>query len=204
MTRILLSIKNDFFRMGVAASVKEYSGNVYIEEIDNLLHVQKSLQKAYFDLLIVDANLSEMFNPVAFDVIRQIQPDIKILILSEDNEKVLAYTYLRKGVDGIFIKSMSKYEFQSAFDSVLTGRKYISGIGATSKTGRQSKRKAVNVLSPRESEVMHLLLKGLRTTQICKELNLAPSTISTVKNKVYQKMKVDNVVDLMGKVNRAG
>lgn len=200
MTRILLSIKNDFFRMGIAASVKEYTGNAYIEEIDSLKNVQKSLQKSYFDLLIVEANLSEMFNPAVFDGIRQIQPDIKILIISEDNEKVLAYNYLKKGVDGVFLKSMSKYEFQSAFDTVLTGRKYV----ATTRIGRQRKSKNVSTLSPRESEVMHLLLKGFRTTQICKELNLAPSTISTVKFKMYQKMQVDNVVDLMGKVNRVG
>lgn len=204
MTRILLSIKNDFFRMGVAASVREYTGNIFIEEIDCLQNVQESLQKSYFDLLIVDASLSDMFNPTVFDSIRQIQPDIKILILSEDTEKVLAYTYLRRGVDGVFIKSMSKYEFQSAFDSVLTGRKYISGTGIASRTGRSRRSKTIHALSPRESEVMHLLLKGFRTTQICKELNLAPSTISTVKNKVYQKMNVDNVVDLMGKVNKAG
>ena len=200
MTRILLSIKNDFFRMGIAASVKEYAGNAYIEEINSLQNVSDSLQKSYFDLLIVEVSLSELFNPSVLDGIRLIQPEIKILIISEDNEKVLAYTYLKKGVDGVLLKSMSKYEFQSAFDTVLTGRKYAV---STRVVGRR-KSKKVSSLSPRETEVMHLLLKGFRTTQICKELNLAPSTISTVKFKMYQKMQVSNVVDLMGKVNRVG
>ncbi|MDQ6477951.1 response regulator transcription factor [Dyadobacter sp. LHD-138] len=200
MTRILLSIKNDFFRMGIAASVREYAGNAYIEEINSLQNVSDSLQKSYFDLLIVEVSLSELFNPSVLDGIRLIQPQIKILIISEDNEKVLAYTYLKKGVDGVLLKSMSKYEFQSAFDTVLTGRKYA----VSTRVVRRRRSKKVSSLSPRETEVMHLLLKGFRTTQICKELNLAPSTISTVKLKMYQKMEVSNVVDLMGKVNRVG
>ena len=59
----------------------------------------------------------------------------------------------------------------------------------------------ISLLTARESEIMQFLLKGHRTVEIARELKLAVSTISTVKNNIYRKMKVSNIVDLVDKVN---
>ena len=200
MTRILILIKNDFFRLGIAASIKEYAGNVHIEEADNWESIPGILRKSYFDVLIVDIRLSNLTNLNSFEGIRRIQPSVKILVLGEENEKVWALPYLKKGVDGICLKTMSKHEFQSAFNTIIKGRKYMDDGLTDFLLKGIVENDLINLLSVLESEIMQLLLKGFRTAEIAKELKLAPSTISTVKFKIYRKMQVTNVVDLMNKV----
>jgi two-component system invasion response regulator UvrY len=201
MTRTLLLIKNDFFRLGIIASIQENVSNPYIEEADSWENIQIALRKSYFDVLILDIRLSNLTNLNSFDSIRRIQPTIKILILGEENEKVWAIPYLKKGVDGICLKTMTKFEFQSAFNTIMKGRKYLfDGITDFLLEGLTD-HNLMTLLSVRESEILQLLLKGFRTADIAKQLSLAPSTISTMKFKIYRKMQVTNVVDLASKVS---
>ncbi|MCF2444478.1 response regulator transcription factor [Dyadobacter sp. CY345] len=200
MTRILLFIKNDFFRLGITASIQENVSDASIEETDNWENAQAALKKSYYDILIMDIRLSNLSNLQSFDSIRRIQPNIKILVMGEENEKVWAIPYLKKGVDGICLKTMTKYEFQSALSTVIKGKKYIfDGITDFLLEGLMDQN-LMTLLSTRESEILQFLLKGSRTAEIAKELKLAPSTISTMKFKIYRKMQVKNVVDLVNKV----
>ncbi len=200
MTRILLFIKNDIFRLGITASIQENVSDASIEQTDNWENAQAALKKSYFDILIMDIRLSNLSNLHSFDSIRRIQPNIKIVVMGEENEKVWAIPYLKKGVDGICLKTMSKFEFQSALNTVIRGKKYIfDGIADFLLEGLMD-RNLMTLLSTRESEILQFLLKGSRTAEIAKELKLAPSTISTMKFKIYRKMQVKNVVDLVNKV----
>jgi DNA-binding NarL/FixJ family response regulator len=54
----------------------------------------------------------------------------------------------------------------------------------------------VNLLSDREYQVFLFIVKGLKTSQISKFLNLKSNTISTYKHKIYFKLKVDTDIDL--------
>jgi len=200
MTRVLLLIKNDFFRLGITASILENVSDASIAETDSWENLQAALKKSYFDILVLDIKLSNLSNLNSFDSIRRIQPNIKILILGEENEKVWAIPYLKKGVDGICLKTVTKFEFQSALSTIIKGKKYIfDGIADFLLEGLMDQN-LMTLLSTRESEILQFLLKGSRTAEIAKELKLAPSTISTMKFKIYRKMQVKNVVDLVNKV----
>ncbi|SEI52942.1 DNA-binding response regulator, NarL/FixJ family, contains REC and HTH domains [Dyadobacter koreensis] len=200
MTRVLLLIKNDFFRLGITASILENVSDASIAETDSWENLQAALKKSYFDILVLDIKLSNLSNLNSFDSIRRIQPNIKILILGEENEKVWAIPYLKKGVDGICLKTVTKFEFQSALSTIIKGKKYIFDRIADFLLEGLMDQNLMTLLSTRESEILQFLLKGSRTAEIAKELKLAPSTISTMKFKIYRKMQVKNVVDLVNKV----
>lgn len=199
MTRVLLVIKNDLFRMGIASSITEYDQNVCIENVWDWTTMQSTLNHTDFDVLIVDTNLSSYSNLVTLEKIHRKQPDMKIIVLGE--EKEWALPYLRKGLDGVCIKTITKSEFQTAFKTVLMGKKYLDDELADFLLMETSSPNLMSLLTARESEIMQFLLKGHRTVEIAKELKLAVSTISTMKNSIYRKMKVSNIVDLVGKVN---
>lgn len=199
MTRILLVIKNDLFRMGIASSVTECDQNVHIENAGDWTTMQSTLNQTDFDVLIVDTNLSSYSNLLTLEKIRSRQPDIKIIVLGE--EKEWALPYLRKGVHGVCIKTITKSEFQTAYKTVLMGKKYLDEQLTDFLLMEISNPNLISLLTARESEIMQFLLKGHRTVEIARELKLAVSTISTVKNNIYRKMKVSNIVDLVDKVN---
>jgi len=200
MTRILLFIKNDLFRLGIIAAVKEIENDAHLQESDNWENILNVVQNSEVDLLILEIGLSNLTNLNNVENIRHVKPTIKILILGEEQEKIWTLPYLKKGVNGICLKTISTSEFQSAIDNVLKGRKYLFEGMSNFLINGLLDHHLINLLSIRESEILQLLLKGFRTAEIAKQLNLAPSTISTMKFKIYRKMQVTNIVDLSNKV----
>jgi two-component system invasion response regulator UvrY len=55
-------------------------------------------------------------------------------------------------------------------------------------------------LSPRETDVMNLLKEGLGTAKIAEKLNLQLSTVSTYKARIFEKLGVKNIVELITKI----
>ncbi|SEJ67131.1 DNA-binding response regulator, NarL/FixJ family, contains REC and HTH domains [Dyadobacter koreensis] len=200
MTRILLLIKNELLSLGITSCIRENVGNMQFSRETNWENMQVTLANSDFDLLIIDTNLSNYTNLVALERIRRKQPDIKIIVIGEESEKAWSLPYLRKGVDGVCMKSISQEEFLLAYGSIMRGKKYMDDVLTEYLLSDITKPNLVGSLTVRESEIMQFLIKGRRTVDIAKELKLAVSTISTIKNNIYKKMKVNNVVDLVGKV----
>jgi len=200
MTKILLLIKNELLSLGIASCIRENVSNVQISKEVSWESMQMTLSTSEFDLLIIDTNLSNYSNLAALERIRRKQPDIKIVIIGEESEKAWALPYLKKGVDGVCMKSISQEEFLLAYSAIMRGRKYMDDVLTDYLLSDITKPNLVGSLTVRETEIMQFLIKGRRTVDIAKELHLAVSTISTIKNNIYKKMKVNNVVDLVGKV----
>ena len=201
MTRILLLIKNDLFSLGIISCITEYSSNVHFEKVDSWEEIKESLLKNDKDLLIIDSNLSNYANLGTLERIRRKYPAIKMIVLGEQSEKAWALPYLRKGVDSVCMTSITKDEFKNAFVAVMKGKKFMDDELTEFLLRDITNPNLVSLLTVRESEIMQFLIKGRRTVDIAKELKLAVSTISTMKNNIYRKMKVTNVVDLVGKVS---
>lgn len=187
--------------MGIVTSINEYDETFQVQSAEDWASMQMDLEETEFDVIIIDTSLSSYSNLIMLEKLRSKKPDIKIIILGEEAEKEWAIPYLRKGVDGVCIKTISKTEFQSALKTVLMGKKYLDDELSYFLLMEISNPNLINLLTARESEIMQFLLKGQRTAEIARELKLAVSTISTMKNNIYRKMKVNNIVDLVGKVN---
>ena len=52
-------------------------------------------------------------------------------------------------------------------------------------------------LAPRELEILHYVLKGIGTKEIADNLNLKMNTISTLKNRIFEKTNAGNIKELM-------
>lgn len=200
MTKILLLIKNELLSLGITSCIRENVRDVQFSKETSWENMQMTLSSSEFDLLIIDTHLSNYTNLVALERIRRKQPDIKIVVIGDETEKSWALPYLKKGVDGVCMKSISQEEFLMAYTSIMRGKKYMDDVLTEYLLSDITKPNLVGSLTVRESEIMQYLIKGRRTVDIAKELKLAVSTISTIKNNIYKKMKVNNVVDLVGKV----
>jgi DNA-binding CsgD family transcriptional regulator len=53
------------------------------------------------------------------------------------------------------------------------------------------------LLAPRELEILHYVLKGIGTKDIAETLNLKMNTVSTIKNRIYEKTKASNIKELI-------
>ncbi|WP_254412667.1 LuxR C-terminal-related transcriptional regulator [Dyadobacter diqingensis] len=200
MNRTILLMKNSFMRIGIKIALDKFISNPDIVEVNSWRDVRENLGQAV-KILIADMELTTRDDIQQFNKFRREYPGLKVLFFGEENDQQMSVELLKKGADYICLKSVSISEFESVCKRVLLGQKYIPESISDFLLTDLRRRSVIKSLSPRETQVSFLLLRGMRTAEISKVLSLAPSTVSTIKFNLYKKMEVDNVIDLLAKVS---
>lgn len=199
--KILIADDHSVVRQGVALMVKEVCENILIVPADNFTKVIKLVKEQALNLIILDISIPAGKGIKMMELIKAIQPEIKILIFSACEEDVYAIRYLKMGADGYLNKLSSEEQFKAAFWDIVQKGSYISETIrkklAESITDRCNDN-PLELLSKREMEIANLLVKGEGNLEIANKLNLHNSTVSTYKNRIFDKLSITNTVALVG------
>jgi len=205
MIRVLIADDHAIVRYGTSLLVKEVLPEGIIQEAVNFEQMIQMLDTHPFDLLILDINIPGGNNLQMIDVIRLRQPAIKILIFSGYDEQLFAIRYLQAGANGYLMKHSPQNELKTAVQTILKNDIYTSAeikqhmLHSISEK-KQPVQNPLHMLSDRELEVMQQLITGAPIATIARNLNLQISTVSTYKTRVFEKLQVTNVVELVEKV----
>jgi DNA-binding NarL/FixJ family response regulator len=157
------------------------------------------------DLVLLDLNLPGVHGLAALEELRTRHPALPVVVLSSANDRASVMQALDRGAMGYIPKLSSNEVLISALRLVLSGGIYIppeilarweptpAADPQAAASGRGSppqKTPADMGLSGRQAQVLRLLLEGKSNKIICRELDLAEST---VKNHVTLIMKALNV-----------
>ncbi|HAS0781626.1 TPA: fimbria biosynthesis transcriptional regulator FimZ [Enterobacter hormaechei subsp. hoffmannii] len=151
------------------------------------------------DLVILDIEMTGTDGFVLLKRIRNLNKDIKILLLSSKSEAFYAGRAIRAGANGFVSKRKDLGEIYNAVEMILTGYSFfpsetlsfINHIG--SRTGA-----AVDMpLSNREVTVLRYLANGLSNKEIADQLLLSNKTISAHKSNIFSKLGVQSIVELI-------
>jgi two-component system invasion response regulator UvrY len=126
-------------------------------------------------------------------------PKAKVLVFSVSAENTYARRFMKAGAYGFVSKEAPLEEIIKAINLVLNDRKYISEslaykIAEDSFAGRSEN--PFNKLSPREFEIVSLLLGGQTVSDISQSLNIQTSTVGTHKARLFEKLSVTNILEL--------
>lgn len=193
-------INNDLLSLGIISCLQNKAIEATFYQENTWESMQDTLQQTSFDLLIIDGHKSDYTHVNAFDKIRRKYPSLKTILLGDEAHKQVTVAYLKKGIEGVCMKSISQQNFLLAYATVMNGKKYLDESITEYLLADLRDNNHVGKLSTRESQVANLLIQGMRTASIADRLNLAVSTVSTIKFNIYRKMQVQNIVDLAGKL----
>lgn len=206
MKSILIAEDHSVLRMGISLIADEVYPAVIIKEADTFYDTLEHLRHHTFDLLILDIQLPGGGSPQMIAAARALQPDLRILIFSYFEEDTHALTYIKAGANGYLPKTAPPDVVKEAITAVLEGNTFVSDTVQMQMINNLQHPKhrpdgVMTLLSPRETQVMQLLVKGAGNQDIKSALNIQSSTLSTFKLKIFTKMKVSNVVELAAKMN---
>lgn len=120
------------------------------------------------------------------DIIREF-PELKIMIFTM-HPKIMFEHILKKYVDISFCeKKLAEYDITLKLEQFIHFSEKLSDSTIKKKSR----------LSKREQEILKLILEGKNTQTIAQELSVKSNTISTVKNRLYEKLHVSNIVELI-------
>lgn len=196
---ILLADDHSVVRHGISLLLKEAFQGVNIMHANSFEEVLEKIDQQQ-DLIFLDINLPGGNSTKMIKKIRQKNPNLSIMIFSAYNEAQYALRYIHAGANGFLNKDSSDEEIINAVRSVLETGKYISNVVKEKILENALLNTPVNpleMLSNREIEVAELLVDGVGNLEISNKLSIQMSTVSTFKNRIFEKLGIDNVVRLV-------
>ena len=200
MIKVLIVDDHPVVRRGIRQILEDDPMTSLIDEASDGKELLTRMMNQIYDIILLDITLPGRSGLDMIGQIKKIQPSTAVLILSMHSEEMYAIKALRAGASGYISKSSIPDELMKALNKVLKGARYISTSMADrltenllSETGKSLQ----ELLSPRESEVLSLIASGKTVSQIAKSLSLSPKTISTYRERLLEKLKLETTSDLI-------
>lgn len=200
--KILLADDHSVVRRGVALILKESFPESVILHAETFELAMALLSAEKPEILILDINLPGGNNASMVEKAKNAAPHLKILIFSAFDEEQYALRYIHAGADGYLNKLSSEEKISEAVLTLKNGGKYISDKVKDKILENTIYNKPVNpldMLSNREIEIAGMLADGMGNLEIANRLNIQMSTVSTYKNRIFEKLDVSNVVSMVEK-----
>ena len=198
--KILVVDDHLIVRIGISMVLKKEIENLNIWSAENYIDALSLLKEKSFDLVILDIGIPGGKNVGMIEEIRTIQPNVKILIFSSFEEDLYACRYILSGANGYLNKLSKEDKIIEATKAILEKGKYIQPEIVNKIVESALKKTPLNpldMLSKREFEIAELIVAGEGNLEICNKLDIQMSTVSTYKNRVFEKLKVTNIVELI-------
>ncbi len=199
MVKILIADDHPIVRTGLKQILADDPDVHLAGEAGNSGEVIDFLWKHEVDLVLLDIGMPGRSGLEVISDIKQINPNIWVLILSIYPEEQYAVRALRAGASGYLTKASAPIELIRAIHKVSKGGKYISQNLAeilASEIDRHSLKQLHEKLSDREYQVMLMLASGKTVTEVANNLCLSVKTISTYRANILEKMSMRNNAQL--------
>ena len=200
---ILIADDHGVVRYGMMLLIKDLLPWAEVTQVGSFNETVEFIKTNKSDLVILDINLPGGNNIQMLDSLNEIQKNIRVLMFSAYEENLYATRYLQAGAKGYLHKQNSIAEIKKAIQTVCSGGVYMSddvkNIMLNKMLNHDENQNPLDLLSNREFEVAQMLIYGHGTTDISSLLNLQMSTVSTYKNRIFEKLNVTNIVQLIDK-----
>jgi DNA-binding NarL/FixJ family response regulator len=206
MNKIIIVDDHSLFREGIKLLIENEGIGEVIAEAENGLAFLKLLNTHEPDLVIMDIEMPVMGGLEATQKALQMQPDLKILVLTMLSDKSKYLDLVNAGAVGFVLKTSGKAEFEKAISTIMTGESYFSNellrqiiLNSTDKNEHTSidTEHIVERLTVRENEILQYFCMGLTVTEIAGKLFLSPKTIEAHRSTLLKKTNSKNTINLV-------
>ena len=200
MIKIMIVDDHPIVRSGLKNIISDESDMQIVCEASSGKQVEKLVRENDLDIIILDISLPDISGFEILTRLRNLFPDIPVLILSIMSEDLYASKTLKAGASGFINKESAPEELIIAIRKIISGNQYISPLFAE-KIALDVKGKLLKAphdrLSSREFQVLTFIASGKPLSEIANNLSLNIKTVSTYRTRILEKMNVKSNADLV-------
>jgi len=200
--KLLLADDHPVVRQGVRICLEQYSRFEIVGEAgtgDEAIRLACSLSP---DVVLLDINMPKTNGLQVAEQLRKLAPHVRVLILSVEDSDQCILQVVRSGAKGYLLKNTTPAELVTAIETVASGQTYFSHPVAqtlqklhSAGPGTAKTRKPAQ-LTPRELEILALIVNGYTNKQVAAQLNLSVRTVEAHRENMMRKLNLHNVADL--------
>jgi len=154
-----------------------------------------------YDLVLTDISMPLLSGTELCKMVKAQFPHIQVLILSMYNNAQAVKEAVLAEADGYILKNSGRSELLQALHRITNGGTYFSQDIVPIIYGQYQKQKVqdekLNVLSPREKEILSLIVKELTSEEIAEKLFISKKTVDNHRQHLFVKCNCKSTVGLV-------
>jgi two-component system, NarL family, invasion response regulator UvrY len=190
--QILLADDHSMIRKGLKLLLQLHLGFTQVSEVVSCNELMKELSKKKYTHLVLDIILTDGSTLEILPNIQILYPEMRIMVFSMQPAEVYGKALRQYGIDHYLPKTTPEE------DTIrLLHRFLLNEQGSRDTISVRYPNNPFSALAPRELEILHYVLKGFGTKEIAETLNVKMNTVSTVKNRIFEKTMTTNLKELI-------
>jgi two-component system, NarL family, nitrate/nitrite response regulator NarL len=193
--RVFVADDHPVYREGIVRAVKERPDLELVGEAEDGRHALDRIKELVPDVAVLDIRMPGLEGPQVLSAIRRDGVETEVLFLSAFMEPELAYKTVAEGAKGYLSKESSRQEICDAIVAVARGGTALAAevqAGLAQEIQQRERSDGRPELTPRESEVLHMIADGLSAPEIARRIHLSPTTVKTHLHTLYEKLGVSD------------
>jgi len=200
--RIILADDHKIVRQGLRSLLKSHPGFEVVGEAGDGEQALKLMEELSPDIAFMDVMMPNLNGIEAAKIAQQRGLKTKLIFLSMHANSTYAVRALRSGALAYVLKDSDFSEILQAIQNVMEGRRYLSTAIADEVfemllNADAEKEDSLDVLSPREREVLQLIAEGNANAAIAEKLTLSVRTVESHRAHIMSKLRFNSQADLV-------
>lgn len=196
----LLADDHSLIRQGIVFLLDDLGFDYEVFHASNLYQLTECMKVNLVTIAIIDAHFPDGNSLAVLPEIIKLSPKTKILIFTGIDENMHALKFLDAGAHGFLSKLNEEEEIRNAILRIIEHGEYVSQATQVLLMGSLHNRSLINPLlslSAREREIAELYAEGYGNLEISNRLNIKQNTVSTLKKRIFEKLNIENMVELI-------
>jgi DNA-binding NarL/FixJ family response regulator len=205
--RVFLADDHTLFRAGIRALLDSIPAVEVVGEAGDGRSTLNLVKSTRATLVLMDIGMAGLNGLDATAQLLKDQPEVRVIILSMHSNEEYIFQALRAGASGYMLKSAAAGELAMALQTVASGdtflsptisRRFIESCFARMRT------EPPDQLTPRQREILQLIVEGKTTKEIAFVLNLSAKTVEAYRTQLMHRLNIHDVPGLVRYAMRVG
>ncbi|NML71699.1 response regulator transcription factor [Chryseobacterium sp. RP-3-3] len=196
----LLADDHSIVRQGMEILIDEIVPNAKVYHTSSLLQIVELIQSKEIEIAIIDAHFPDGNSLHVLPKMRIANPNIKILVFTGLEEDLHVLKFIKAGANGYVSKLSEEDEIRLAISDIVHKGEYFSALSRNLMVQFVHNPDLINPLSRlsnRELQIAEMYAEGLGNLEIANHLDIKQNTVSTIKKNIFDKLKIENLVELV-------
>jgi DNA-binding NarL/FixJ family response regulator len=208
--RILLVDNHTLVRAGIRSLLEVLPGVDIVGEAADGREALALIKERNPDIVFMDIAMEGMNGLEATRRAVKSFPRVRVIILSIHSNEEYVSQALRAGASGYMLKDAAPSELEIAINAVATGATYLSPAVSRQVVDDYLRRVSdeettpVEMLTPRQREVLQLVAEGCSTKEVAQKLDLGIKTVETHRTQLMERLDIHDVAGLVRYAIRHG